>query len=331
MPLDFEVPVRLRGAGRQFGPVAALTDVDLAIPAGGTVGLLGPNGSGKTTMLSLISGLREPTSGAVELFGRNPRDPESRVRLGVTPQHSGIVKTMTALQLVEFITSHFVDHEEPMSLLATFDIDHLAKKRVGGLSGGQQRLLSMALSFAGRPRLVLLDEPSTGLDVMARNHLWEAIRQRSQSGITILLTSHYLEEVQELSDRIVMIRAGRVVADDSTSAILSQTASTVVRVSTTDDRALTIPGVTHAHREGNVAALTVAYATSCVLIGLMYSCAGIFMSNRREALLGFWLIGVGILSSTLGIPLMLLTLGTLSAAGFIVCAALPVKPHDQVA
>ncbi|MEZ5088004.1 MAG: ABC transporter ATP-binding protein [Tessaracoccus sp.] len=197
MPLDFEVPVRLRGAGRQFGPVAALTDVDLAIPAGGTVGLLGPNGSGKTTMLSLISGLREPTSGAVELFGRNPRDPESRVRLGVTPQHSGIVKTMTALQLVEFITSHFVDHEEPMSLLATFDIDHLAKKRVGGLSGGQQRLLSMALSFAGRPRLVLLDEPSTGSRCDGPQPSVGSHPAALPERITILLTSHYLEEVQD--------------------------------------------------------------------------------------------------------------------------------------
>ncbi|QIM15194.1 ATP-binding cassette domain-containing protein [Leucobacter insecticola] len=136
MTLEFDIPVRLSGAGRDFGAVRALSDVDLSITAGGTVGLLGPNGSGKTTMLSLISGLRVPSSGTVELFGCDPRDPKARVRLGVTPQHSGLVKSMTVLQLVQFIANHFVDHEPPEELLNAFGIATLANKRIGGLSGG---------------------------------------------------------------------------------------------------------------------------------------------------------------------------------------------------
>lgn len=287
MSLDFNTPVRFRGVCRNFGETKALVDIDLEIPAGGTVGLLGPNGSGKTTLLSLISGLREPTRGTVTLFGRNPQLAEARVRLGVTPQHSGIVKGMTVLQLIRFITGHFVDHEPPETLLEAFGIDHLARKRIGGLSGGQQRLLSVALAFAGRPLLVLLDEPSTGLDVNARHHLWEAIRRRSQQGTTILLTSHYLEEVQALSDRIVMIQRGHIVADNTTSEILRQTGVTLVKITTSDERTLALPGAQRAWREGktvvlathNASAVTKALAQA----GIDYSDVDIQKPNLEEA------------------------------------------------
>lgn len=257
MSMDFTTPIQMEGVSRDFGAFRALDAVDLVIPAGGTVGLLGPNGSGKTTLLSLASGLRTPTEGKVRLFGRDPRDPEARVRLGVTPQQSGLVKNLTVRSLLRFVARHFVDSETPDAVLSAFAIEHLADKHVGGLSGGQQRLLSVALSFVGRPRLVLLDEPSTGLDVTARNLLWDTIRDRAGSGITILLTSHYLEEVQALSDRVVMIRRGRLIADDTTENILRHTASTHVHVTTDDDQALDLPDVITAHREGREVVLAV--------------------------------------------------------------------------
>lgn len=248
-------PVLLEGASRDFGDVRALADVDLEVSEGGTVGLLGPNGSGKTTLLSLVSGLRTPSAGTVRLFGRDPRDPEARVRLGVTPQQSGLVKHLSVRGLIRFVSRHFTDADSPDAVMAAFGIEHLADKRVGGLSGGQQRLLSVALSFVGRPRLVLLDEPSTGLDINARGALWKAIRERAASGVTILLTSHYLEEMQMLSDRIVMIRSGRIVADDSTAGFIQQTTTTQVHVTTDDDRALQLPGIVSARREGAVVIL----------------------------------------------------------------------------
>lgn len=250
MRLDFDMPVVLEGVTKEFGRVQALAGISLQIPAGGTVGLLGPNGSGKTTLLSLIAGLRRPTGGEVRLFGSNPRNPEARVRLGVTPQESGIAKHMTVFKLVRFIAEHFTDHEAPEHLLVTFGLEQLAEKKAGSLSGGQQRLLAVALAFVGKPRLVLLDEPSTGLDVMARGRLWDAIRERASQGVTILLTSHYLEEVQALSDRIVMIREGRVVADDNTPSFVQSAATTIIRVTTTDDRALRLENIRGARREG---------------------------------------------------------------------------------
>lgn len=257
-------PVLLEGVSRDFGDVRALADVDLEVSEGGTVGLLGPNGSGKTTLLSLVSGLRTPTAGAVRLFGRDPRDPEARVRLGVTPQQSGLVHHLSVRGLIRFVGRHFTEADSPETLMAAFGIEHLADKRVGGLSGGQQRLLSVTLSFVGRPRLVLLDEPSTGLDINARGALWSAIRERAASGVTILLTSHYLEEVQTLSDRIVMIRSGRIVADDSTAGFIRQTATTQVHVTTDDDRALRLPGVVSARREGAVVIIDVDDAATAL-------------------------------------------------------------------
>ena len=287
MSLNFHTPVPLTDVSRDFGPVKALSNVTLSIPAGGTVGLLGPNGSGKTTMLSLIAGLREPTSGTVELFGADPRDRASRERLGVTPQQSGIVKEMKVLSMTRFIAGHYADHEDAETLLEKFGIGQLAGKRIGGLSGGQQRLLSVALAFAGRPRLVLLDEPSTGLDTMARNHLWDAIRRGARSGITILLTSHYLEEVQELSDRIIIIREGRIVADNSTEKIIRNAASTIVRVTTGDDRALSLPGVTAAHRKGAVVELSVANPSTVLKslgrAGIEYSDIDIIKPTLEDA------------------------------------------------
>ena len=259
-----EVPVRLDGVSRDFGDFRALDHIDLEIPAGGTVGLLGPNRSGKTTLLSLVSGLRAPTDGTVRLFGLDPRDPAARVRLGVTPQQSGLVSYLTVRGLIRFVGRHFTDAEATDALLSAFRIEHLADKRIGGLSGGQQRLLSVALAFVGRPRLVLLDEPSTGLDITARSLLWEVIRERSQNGITILLTSHYLDEVQELSDRVVMIRQGRIVADDTTAGIIRHTATTEVHVTTDDDRALALPGVTAGRREGGTVVLSVEDAATAL-------------------------------------------------------------------
>ena len=268
-------PVLLEGVCRDFGDVRALDDVNLEVSEGGTVGLLGPNGSGKTTLLSLISGLRTPTLGAVRLFGQEPRDPQARIRLGVTPQQSGLAKHLSVRGLIRFVSRHFVAADSPETVMAAFGIEHLADKRIGGLSGGQQRLLSVALAFVGQPRLVLLDEPSTGLDINARGALWDAIRDRAANGVTVLLTSHYLEEVQALSDRIVMIRAGRIIADDSTAGFITQTATTRVHVTTGDDRALQLPGIRSAHREGGVVVLEVDDAATALqaltTTGIAYS------------------------------------------------------------
>ena len=184
-----------------------------SVGEGQLVGLLGPNGAGKTTLLRLVSGLRRPDSGTVRLFGGDPRDASSRIALGTTPQETGLPPTLRAGEVVDLVGGHYPAPDDPGELLARFGLEDLVARQTGGLSGGQKRRLAVALALVGRPRLVLLDEPTTGLDVEARHVLWQALRDYHADGATVLLTSHYLEEIEALAERVVVdrrrSRAGR--------------------------------------------------------------------------------------------------------------------------
>ncbi|GAA2857324.1 ABC transporter ATP-binding protein [Nonomuraea rubra] len=204
---------------RRYGDVQALDRVSLDIRAGELVGLLGPNGAGKSTLINLFVGLRRPTSGTVELLGGSPQDPAVRRGIGVTPQETGLPETLRVGEIVDFVSAHFPDREDRGELLARFGLDDLVKRQVGGLSGGQRRRLAVALAFAGKPRLVFLDEPTTGLDVEARRSLWAGIRAFHEDGGAVLLTSHYLEEIEALAERVVVVGSGRVLADDTVRAV----------------------------------------------------------------------------------------------------------------
>ena len=217
-------PVVARGVTRRFGATVALDDVSLTVDRGELVGLLGPNGAGKTTLLSLISGLRAPDAGTVRLFGGDPRDAASRALLGTTPQETGLPPTLRVREIVEFVGGHYPDPVPAEELLATFGLTDLARRQAGGLSGGQRRRLAVALALVGRPQLVLLDEPTTGLDVDARHVLWEGLRAVHRSGVTVVVTSHYLEEIEALAQRVVVVDQGRVLADDSLAAVLDRVA-----------------------------------------------------------------------------------------------------------
>ena len=234
-------------ASRRYGDVLALDRVDLEVRAGELVGLLGPNGAGKSTLMNLLVGLRRPSSGRVELFGGDPRDPANRRQIGVTPQETGLPGTLRVGEVVDFVSAHYPDPVPRGELLDQFGLGDLARRQTGGLSGGQRRRLAVALAFVGRPRLVLLDEPTTGLDVAARHTLWEAIRAFHADGGTVLLSSHYLEEVEALAHRVVVIGQGRVLADDTVDAVRGIVG--VRRVSLVADHLPDLPGVV-AHRTG---------------------------------------------------------------------------------
>ncbi|MFC0713385.1 ABC transporter ATP-binding protein [Cellulomonas biazotea] len=212
--------LELEGVTRTFGAVTALDDVSLRVEHGELVGLLGPNGAGKTTLLSLVSGLRKADSGTVRLFGGDPRDAASRIWLGTTPQETGLPPTLTVGEVVDLVAGHYPAPMPRAEVLARFGLEDLAKRQTGGLSGGQKRRLAVALALVGRPRLVLLDEPTTGLDVEARHILWQALRDYHADGATVVLTSHYLEEIEALAERVVVVGGGRVLADDSLQAVL---------------------------------------------------------------------------------------------------------------
>ncbi|MEV0893160.1 ABC transporter ATP-binding protein [Promicromonospora sp. NPDC050262] len=214
--------VEVSGVTRRFGDVVALDDVSLEVGHGELVGLLGPNGAGKSTLLSLVSGQRRPDAGVVRLNGHDPRDARSRTVLGLTPQETGLPATLRVREVVDFVGGHYPDPVPTGDLLEQFGLAELGKRQTGSLSGGQKRRLAVALSLVGRPRVVLLDEPTTGLDVSGRGALWDAIREYHAGGGTVLLTSHYLEEVQALAERVVVIDRGIVLADDSLETILGR-------------------------------------------------------------------------------------------------------------
>ncbi|MFD0041924.1 ABC transporter ATP-binding protein [Streptomyces anulatus] len=213
------VIARAIGVTRHYGDTVALDNVDFTVREGEFIGLLGPNGAGKTTLLNSLLGLRKPTSGRIELFGGSPTNPASRRFIGVTPQESGVPPTLRVSEAVDFVAAHFKDTEDRDELLERFDLTKEARRQAGGLSGGQKRRLALALAFVGRPRLVILDEPTTGLDVESRRMLWDRIREFHEGGGTVLLTTHYLEEIEALAKRVVVIAQGRIRADDSVGAI----------------------------------------------------------------------------------------------------------------
>ncbi|AEB11602.1 ABC transporter ATP-binding protein [Marinithermus hydrothermalis] len=214
-----ETIAELVGVSKRFGAVEALREVDLEVHPGELLALLGPNGAGKTTAMSLLLGLRRPDRGRARLFGRDPRDPSARRYVGATPQDTGFPQTLTVGEVVELVRAHYPDPLPRAEVLARFGLVHLERRQTGGLSGGEKRRLAVALAFVGNPRLVVLDEPTTGLDVESRRALWQAVRAYVHDGGTVLLTTHYLEEAEALATRVSVLHQGRVIADGSVDEI----------------------------------------------------------------------------------------------------------------
>ena len=253
---------RARNLTRRYNGTTALDNVSLDIPAGQVLGLLGPNGAGKSTLINVMTGLLKPTSGSVELCGADPRSDETRRAIGVTPQETGLPETWRVSELVDFVSAHFPDPVDRAELLERFDLSALADRQAGGLSGGQQRRVAVALAFAGRPKLVFLDEPTTGLDVDARRALWDGIRSFHADGGAVLLTSHYIDEVEELADRVVVMDRGGIIADDSVSEIRGRVR--LKRITLTDPVLPELSGVTSIEQDANRAHLLTNDATALV-------------------------------------------------------------------
>jgi ABC-2 type transport system ATP-binding protein len=244
-----EILARTIEVTRRYGAVTALDRVSLDIHAGELVGLLGPNGAGKSTLVNLFAGLRRPTSGTVELLGGSPLDPARRRGIGVTPQETGLPPTLRVGECVDFVAAHFPAAVTREALLERFGLDDLVRRQIGGLSGGQKRRLAVALAFVGDPRLVFLDEPTTGLDVGARRALWDGIRQFHAEGGTVVITSHYLEEIEALAERVVVIGEGRVLTDGTMDEIRGLVG--VRRVTLTSAELPDLPGVLGVEHDGS--------------------------------------------------------------------------------
>jgi ABC-2 type transport system ATP-binding protein len=231
-----ETVVELVDAHKRYGSVEALRGVNLAIQRGEVVAMLGPNGAGKTTSINLMLGLRKPTSGQVRLFGLDPNDRRARSSCGVMLQESGVPETLTVRELVDLFSSYYPHPMPAERAIALAGLEEQARRQAAKLSGGQRQRLYFALAVCGDPELIFFDEPTVGMDVESRRSFLDSIRDFGQEGRTIVLTTHYLEEADQLAERVVVIDRGVVIADATPAEIKS----TVIgkRVSFTSSPAL---------------------------------------------------------------------------------------------
>jgi daunorubicin resistance ABC transporter ATP-binding subunit len=233
--------IELSGVVKRFGDVTALDGLDLHAEAGTVLGLLGPNGAGKTTAVHVISTLLAPDAGEVRVNGFDLRDDPDSIRrsISLTGQFAAVDEALTGTEnLVLFgrlrgLSRHDADGRA-RDLLAEFDLEDAAAQRVSTYSGGMRRRLDIAASLVVRPSLLVLDEPTTGLDPRSRAALWSVVRHLRDDGVSILLTTQYLEEADQLADRIVVVDHGRVVADGTADELKRRTGSVACVVQVTD-------------------------------------------------------------------------------------------------
>jgi ABC-2 type transport system ATP-binding protein len=240
------------------GPVEAVRGVDIEVAAGETVALLGPNGAGKSTTIDLLLGLQRPDRGAVTVFGRTPEVAVAEGRIGVMLQAGGLLRELSVRELVTMVRAL---HPRPLPVdetLALARLEGVADHRTEKLSGGQQQRVRFALALVGDPDVLVLDEPTVGLDVEARQAFWATVRELAQSGKTVLFATHYLEEADAYADRAVLMAHGRVVADGPPTEIKAMVGSRTIRATlpgTTLEQLETLPGVTAAERRGDAVVL----------------------------------------------------------------------------
>jgi ABC-2 type transport system ATP-binding protein len=216
--------VELTNVSKRFGDVQALQDVSFTINAGEVVAMLGPNGAGKTTSISIMLGTRQPTAGRARLFGMHPRDLKARRRIGVMLQESGVPGMLKVEEIVELFASYYPAPLPVAESIAMAGLEEKATSLVKDLSGGQRQRLYLALAVCGNPDVLFLDEPTVGMDVEGRRRFIQEIANLAARGRTVVLTTHYLEEADQLARRVIVIDRGRIIADSTPAEIKSRVA-----------------------------------------------------------------------------------------------------------
>ncbi|MGO4597190.1 ABC transporter ATP-binding protein [Terrabacter sp. 2RAF25] len=235
--------IELRDLVKTFPPqrgshdreVRAVDAIDLRIEPGEIVAFLGPNGAGKTTTLDMVLGLTEPTSGTVEVFGRRPREAVVSGAVSAVLQTGGLLRDLTVRETVRMIASTYAVHSPVDEVIDRAGLTTLADRRVSKCSGGEQQRLRFALALLPDPRLLILDEPTAGMDVTARRDFWDTMHADASAGRTVVFATHYLEEADAFADRIVLIAGGRIVADGTTADIRSRASGRTVSATLPDD------------------------------------------------------------------------------------------------
>jgi ABC-2 type transport system ATP-binding protein len=219
------LPAQLSGVVKRYGDTAALQGIDLTIRPGELLALLGANGAGKTTAVRILLGLAAPTSGDARVFGADPRDAASRTRVGAMLQIARVPETLRVREHIDLFSSYYPNPMPLAEVIEAAGLQGLERKKYGELSGGQQKRTLFALAICGNPDLLVLDEPTTGLDVEARRAMWKQIRLVIARGRSVLLTTHYLAEAEALADRVVVIHRGNVVAEGTPQQIKGDAAT----------------------------------------------------------------------------------------------------------
>ena len=216
--------IRTAGLRKEYGSTVALHGVDLDIDGGGVVGILGPNGAGKTTLVEILEGLRQPTSGSVSVLGLDPATHSRKLkeRLGVQLQTTPLPPDLTVRELLQLFASFYESARSPEAILEQVDLEGAAGQKANTLSGGEKQRLVVGIALIHDPELVMLDEPTTGLDPKARRDLHQVVRELRDQGRTTLLTTHYIEEAEHLCDHVIMLRRGEIVADGTPFDLVGQ-------------------------------------------------------------------------------------------------------------
>ncbi|MEU3611353.1 ABC transporter ATP-binding protein [Streptomyces sp. NPDC006872] len=204
---------------KSFGDVRAVDGLTLALRPGETVALLGPNGAGKSTALDLLLGLKHADSGTVRLFGATPREAIVTGRVGAMLQSGGLMDEVTVAELVRLACALHPRPYRPADVLARAGVTQIADRKVDKLSGGQAQRVRFALATAGDSDLIVLDEPTTGMDVTTRQAFWATMREQADQGRTVLFATHYLEEADAIADRVLVLHRGRLLADGTAAEI----------------------------------------------------------------------------------------------------------------
>ncbi len=246
--------IELSDLHKNFGSVQAVRGIDLKVASGEIVAFLGPNGAGKTTTIDVILGLSQPAKGQVSVYGMQPRQAISRGLVSAVMQTGGLLKDLTVAETARYTASLFTQSQPVAEVLRRAGIAEIADRKVGKCSGGEQQRLRFAMALLSDPELLILDEPTTGMDVEGRRGFWGAIRQDTARGRTVLFATHYLEEADAYADRIILVRHGEIVADGTSAQVKSMAAGRTVRASlpgADEASLLRIPGADHVEIRGD--------------------------------------------------------------------------------
>jgi ABC-2 type transport system ATP-binding protein len=239
--------VMLAGLRKSYGDVHAVAGVDLTIAPGEVVALLGPNGAGKSTTVDMLLGLTRPDTGTVTVFGTSPHDAVADGTIGAMLQGGALLEDATVGETVAMVASL---HRKPMPVVEALrrgGVEDLADRRCTKLSGGQKQRVRFAVALVSDPDLLVLDEPTAAMDVQTRREFWKSMHGFTSAGRTVLFATHYLEEAENYADRVVLMRAGRVVADGSVAEVTSLVSGRVIRAAVpgaAEAALATLPGVT---------------------------------------------------------------------------------------